>query len=32
MRDAGYSEKEIQKVIEEERNNIEDLNNDKKNC
>lgn len=32
MRDAGYSEKEIQKVIEEERNNMEDLNNDKKNC
>lgn len=28
MRDAGYSEKEIQKVIEEERNNMEDLNND----
>jgi hypothetical protein len=32
MRDAGYSEKEIQKVIEEEINNIEDLDNDKKNC
>lgn len=32
MRDAGYSEKEIQKVIDEEINNVEELNNDKKNC